>query len=213
MSLEGLVERVITGVPTETLARARDEFHARTGPFEPHEPFYEERIRAFFDWLAVEYEGGSLLWRWIESRPGLERDERALATALATSMRSVWRVTERERDGNPILACMLGGARFVVVREEGSSARLGQGDVLDGRLVAHEGIVRLAPGPVFHPREAHDALARLIADAKAAGRSSASLLDPLLRMRMRFDRFTSIHARHVYRLDALDRREILAWAR
>jgi hypothetical protein len=31
---------------------------------------------------------------------------------------------------------------------------------------------------------------------------------------MRFDRFTSIHAKHVYRFDAIDRTEILAapWA-
>jgi hypothetical protein len=34
-------------------------------------------------------------------------------------------------------------------------------------------------------------------------------------MRMRFDRFTSIHARHVYRYEAIDRLEILAapWAK
>ena len=38
--------------------------------------------------------------------------------------------------------------------------------------------------------------------------------DPLMRMRMRLDRFESIRARHIYRFDALDRTEILTapWA-
>lgn len=209
MTLEGLVERVIATVPMADLAAARETFHARTGAFEANEPFYEERIRAFFDWLAIDHEDGALLRRFVAEHTRTD-EERALAGRLATSMRSLWRVSDRDREGDPIVACMLGGARFVVRRDEGPASRLTAGDVLDGRLVAAGPIALLAPGPVFHPREAHDALERLLEDARAQGRSAESLLDPLLRMRMRFDRFTSMHARHVYRVDALDRMEILA---
>lgn len=209
MNLEGLVERVIATVPLPELAAAREVFHARTGAFEANEPFYEERIRAFFDWLAIDHQGGAILRRYVAQHARTD-EERSLAGRLATSMRSLWRVTDRARDRDPIVVCMLGGARFVVRRDDGPASRLTAGDVLDGRLVAAGSIALLAPGPVFHPREVHDALERLLADARAQGRSAESLLDPLLRMRMRFDRFTSMHARHVYRVDALDRIEILA---
>lgn len=209
MNLEGLVERVVASVPAPELAAARDAFSARTGAFEPNEPFYEERIRAFFDWLVIEHEGGGWLRRLV-ARRDLTDSDRDLARRLATSMRSLWRVTERAREGDPILECLLGGARLVVRRDEGPAARLTPGDVLDGRLVGAGPVALLAPGPVFHPREAHDALGRLLEDARAAGRSPDAMLDPLLRMRMRFDRFTSMDARHVYRADALDLTEILA---
>jgi len=209
MNLEGLVERAIATVPAAELAHAREVFSARTGAFEPNEPFYEERIRAFFDWLVIEHEGGALLRRFA-ARSEIAEEDRALAGRLATSMRSLWRVTERTRDGDPILECMLGGARFVVRRDEGPASRLSAGDVLDGRLVGAGTVALLAPGPVFHPREAHDALARVLDDARTAGRTAESLLDPLLRMRMRFDRFTSMNAKHVYRADALDLTEILS---
>jgi hypothetical protein len=86
--------------------------------------------------------------------------------------------------------------------------------VLDGRVVAIDGAIVLMPGAIFHPPEAHQALERLLDEAGKAGRRDATLLDSLLRMRMRFDRFHSIHARHIYRFDALDHSEVLAapWA-
>lgn len=211
MSLEAMVEHAIAMLDERDLAGAREVFHARTGPFEPGEPFYEERVRAFFDWALVEHRQGALLRALL---PRLGAAHRELAIAMMRSMRSLYRVGERERHGQPVLQCMLGGARFEVRRDDGPAARLRPGDVLDGRLVGTRQGVLLAPGPIFHPREAHEAIERLLAEAQAAHRRDATLLDPLLRMRMRFDRFASIHARHVYRYDAIDRTEILAapWA-
>jgi hypothetical protein len=208
------VEQVVARVAAPELARARAEFHARGGAFEPGEPFYEERIRAFFDWLLIEWEGGACLDRFIA--PLSDADEaRALGLALRRSMRSLWRASTRPYDGALVLDCVLGGARFVVSRDTGPSARLTDGDVLDGRVLGHRGAVLLAPGPVFHPRQAHAAIDALLVDAEVASQRDHRLLDPLLRMRMRFDRFTSINARHVYRFDALGSAEILAapWAR
>jgi hypothetical protein len=217
VALEDFIERVIAVVPRHELARARAEFDARTGPFEPGEPFYEERIRAFFDWLAIEWDGGSLLRRFSAQASA---SDRGLARALRASMRSLFRVHDAPgarssiRHG-PILECLLHGARFAIRRDEtGAASRLRDGDLLDGRVVATEGGIVLTPGPIFHPRVAHEAIAHLLAAARAAGRCDGTLLDPLLRMRMRFDRFQSIHARHVYRFDAIDRVEILSapWA-
>lgn len=219
MSPEALLERVVAGLDDAHVARARAEFHARTGPFEAGEPFYEERIRAFLDWMTIEHEGGAPLRRFLSREPGLEPQDRALGRALLASMRSLFRVLPRGRAGLPVIECMLHGARFAVLDRDLPGSRLREGDVFDGRAIALATVdgraeVQLAPGPVFHPREGHEALGALLDEARAAGRADASILDPLLRMRMRFDRFHSIRARHVYRFDALDRTEILAapWA-
>ena len=60
MNLEGLLERAIAMVPGAELATAREEFSARAGAFEPNEPFYEERIRAFFDLYDTSVQLGVL---------------------------------------------------------------------------------------------------------------------------------------------------------
>jgi hypothetical protein len=213
MTPEGLLERVIAGIDPATVARAREEFHARTGSFEPGEPFYEERIRAFLDWLTIERDDGAALRSFL-ARATLAPDDRALGVALLASMRSLFRVRTIDAEGRPVIECALHGARFALRADDLPASRLRPGDVLDGRVAGLDGVVLLAPGPVFHPREVHEALDALLADALAAGRRDETLLDPLLRMRMRFDRFHSIRARHVYRFDALERTEILTapWA-
>lgn len=213
-SPEALVERVVASVSDAEVARAREEFHARTGAFEPGESFYEERIRAFLDWLVIERRGGAALREHLSRSSELAAGERALARAMLASMRSLFRVAEQRAEDGPIIECLLHGARFVVRADELPGSRLRPGDVLDGRAIGLAGRVMLAPGPVFHPREAHEALRALLDEARAAGRLDAALLDPLLRMRMRLDRFESIRAKHIYRFDALDRTEILTapWA-
>lgn len=213
MTPEALLERAIAEIDPAIVARAREEFHALTGSFEPGEPFYEERIRAFLDWLTIERDGGAALRAFL-ARAELAPEDRALGRALLGSMRSLFRVRSIDAEGRPVIECALHGARFALRADELPASRLRAGDVLDGRAVGIDGVVWLAPGPVFHPREVHDALDALLAEAAAAGRRDETLLDPLLRMRMRFDRFHSIRARHVYRFDGLERTEILTapWA-
>ncbi|MDQ3031972.1 MAG: hypothetical protein M3Y87_06105 [Myxococcota bacterium] len=215
---DGLIERVIASLDDAHIAHAREEFSALTGSFEPGEPFYEERIRAFLDWITIERDGGAALRSFLTTERALDADDRALGRALLSSMRSLYRVSASEAssealEGSAVIDCLLHGARFAL-RPDGAAARLRPGDVLDGRAIGIDGVVLLAPGPVFHPREVHEALDALLAEARDAGRCDAGILDPLLRMRMRFDRFHSIRAKHVYRFDALERTEILAapWA-
>lgn len=209
-----LIERVVASIDGARIAAARDDFSARTGSFEPGEPFYEERTRAFLDWLVIERDGGAALRSFLSADRTLDDGDRALGRAMLSSMRSLYRVRAGAHgDAAAILECMLHGARFAL-RPDAATSRLRPGDVLDGRAIGIDGVVLLAPGPVFHPREVHEALDALLTDARDAGRCDAAILDPLLRMRMRFDRFHSIRARHVYRFDALERTEILAapWA-
>jgi hypothetical protein len=210
VALEDVVDRMVRGADPATLDRARHAFDAVTGTFVPGESWYEERIAAFFDFAVASFESGAIA-RAFGGRAEASEPERRTAVAITRAERSLFRVAEA---GELRLECLIGGAHYRI-GADGSASRLREGDVLDGRLVSLEGQLLLMPGPVFHPREAHDAIVQLLAQVRERGRRDDDLPDALLRMRMRFDRFTSIHARHVYRYEAIDRLEILAapWAK
>jgi hypothetical protein len=215
--VEGLVDGLVGALGVATVDAARLEFEARTGAFSTADAFHEERIRAFSDELVCERRGPE----------GATPAERALAAApagdaspgvrwlrgLTRAERSLFRA-ELAPDGAR-LRCLLGGALYRVSLDDGPSARLRSGDVLDGRIAPVGEEIRVLPGMVFHPEEAHEPLLALVAKAVAEGRDRRAILDGLLRMRMRHDRFVSIHARHLYRLESLDTREIKAapWKR
>jgi hypothetical protein len=215
VALADLVERMSREADQASIARAREAFHAATGPFEGGERWYEERINAFFDFALASFEDGALA-RAFARRADLTDDEQRAAIALTRAERSVFVV---EAGAGGLVCTGLFGARYRVAAT-GVAARFSGGERFDGRIVSLDGVLQLMPGAVFHPPEAENAIAHLLADVQAKGippavRSQAELADALLRMRMRLDRFTSIHPRHVYRYDAIERTEILAasWAR
>ncbi len=221
--LDTLVDRIVAESDQAEVARARAEFAARTGPFEPEDRWFEERTRAAFDYALSGWgePRGALVRSWA-ARAGEE--ERRAALALPRSLRGLFRVEPGEGARTDVssgggehvrLTELLGGAPLRVRIEGGLGSRLRAGDVFDGRVLLFEGAVRVLPGMVFHPAEALAALDEILAAARREERADASILDGLLRMRMRFDRFTGMHARHVYRWDAIDKQEILAasWAR
>jgi hypothetical protein len=212
VGLEDVVDRIVREAEPHALERARASFDATTGTFAPGESWYEERIAAFFDFAIASFDRGAIA-RSFAAREDVSEGERRAAIAVTRAERSVFRASASASE-ELVLECLIGGARYRVSRE-GAASRLREGDVLDGRLVALDGRIVLMPGTVFHPREAHDAIAELLDRVRERGRADGDLPDALLRMRMRFDRFTSIHARHVYRYEAIDRLEILAasWAK
>lgn len=210
------VDRMAREAHAPTLARARAAFEARTGSFAPGDPWYEERIRASFDDALGTFEGGALA-RAFASRADLLETERAVARALPRAERSVFLALHVER-GVAVCESIL-GARYEVAAI-GPAERLRGGECFDGRLASIGGALELLPGAIFHPAEAEEAIAAIAHELGERGlpaglETQADLADAILRMKMRFDRFTSIHARHVYRYDALARMEILAasWAR
>lgn len=189
------------------LEAARAAFHERTGAFVDGDPWYEERIRAFFD---------DYLCTWRPAQGGLDAPagSEPVARACARAARGLFAVRAIEEGAHVLVADELFGMR-VRLPLEGAAARLRLGDVFDGRVLVVDDRLLLAPGIVFHPAETHEALSRVISSARDANLERDEVLDGLLRMRMRLDRFTSIRARHVYRFEALLDREILSagWAR
>ncbi|MBX3271577.1 MAG: hypothetical protein KF729_15030 [Sandaracinaceae bacterium] len=197
----------LTGRGGDALDRAREVFHQRTGAFEVGDPWYEERIRAFFEWYLCDHGGAE---RWLEAQARPSPEDRALARACARSARSLYTVREVGADGATLaLDDRLCGGRFEVL-----GPALAVGDTFDGRILALDAL-HLSPGLVFHPPETHEPLAALLDAITPLDGDRAPILDGLLRMRMRLDRFTSIRAKHLYRVEALHDRDILSagWAR
>ncbi len=206
--LHALIERIALASPAAEIAAARADFVARTGSFEPDEPFYEERVRAAFDDAVTSWgtPRAVMLRRWLGAHD--EPRARAIVRSWRTLL-VVEQVAEHAR-----VRALLTDAELLVVRDEGPAGKLREGDVFDGRLFVHDG-VRLLPGPVFFERDAHEAIAAVIAEAKRHRRGSEASCDALLRMQMRRLRQPSLRVHHVYRWDAFDRTEILAapWVR
>jgi hypothetical protein len=212
--LEALVRRATEADGGVDLGRAREAFHQHAGSFEPGDLGYEPRIRFFLDWY---------LCAWVSadgSRPAARvarsPEEQAIAGACANAERTLLSVVEV--DGAQVrVSDPLGGARLRITQAPGPGAeRLRAGDVLDGHLVVLDERILLMPGPIFHPPEAHESLAAILARARDERTlERAELLDALLRMQLRLERFTSMRARHIYRWEALGERDILSagWAR
>lgn len=198
--LEALIAQATAADGGADLARARAAFEERTGGFEPGEPWYEQRIRCFLDFYLCEWEG---------SRRLLGTSE--VADACVASTRGLYEIL----DDTPELRLrdMLGGARFRIAADTNPPTEIRAGEVMDARLIVLGDRIHLMPGIVFHPAEAREPLVDLLAQIDRSHRTD--VLDALLRMRMRLDRFTSMRARHIYRPEALADREILsaAWAR
>lgn len=210
--LDALIDRITVASPAGPMALARESFAQRTGDFVPADPFYEERLRAAFD-DALTHHGtprGALVRQWIAGCTDPEAV--VLARTLLRTFRALFLV--RRVEEKVLVEVPLTGAELCIVRDDGPAGRLREGDLFDGRVLAHEG-VRLLPGAVFFERDAHQAILEIVAHAAADRRKSDETCDALLRMQMRLFRQPGLRVHHVYRWDAFDRKEILAapWAR
>lgn len=215
-----MVERVVAWATAldggADLTEARAAFERATGGFADVDPWYEERIRAFLDWYVCEWRaarGETTVARWIRQAEASPAELEA-ARALVRPARGLYAVAEGEEGAELRVEDRIGGARFRVASDS-AAGRLRPGDLFDGRLVLAGETVRVLAGAVFHPRDAYEAIDALLAEATRRDTRTVELLDPMLRMRMRLDRFTSIRAKHIYTFAAVAEMDVLAapWAR
>jgi hypothetical protein len=196
--IELLVERLVGLVPRSEFDAARAEFERRGGAFSAADTWNEERLRALADDIVVPRASS---WAALP----LSDEERAWVLGMRQCERSLFLVEPEER-----LRCLLGGAIYRVRFAEAPSARLRPGDIFDGRIALVGDAIRVLPGMIFHAEEAHESLRALVQQARVERTPREVVLDGLMRMRMRHDRFVSIHAKHIYRFESLQVVEIKA---
>ena len=78
------------------------------------------------------------------------------------------------------------------------SIGLAVGDIVDTRIVLVDGVPTVGRSAVLHPREAHEAIEKIVARARGAGMPPRDLVDHLDKMRLKLDRYSNVRIRHVY---------------
>lgn len=184
------------------VATLRAAFQARTGAFAPDDPWYEERIRAFW----CDAVTGGRLGRRVEAE--LTAGERAWQMPLERTHRGLFRLGGEGAGAGALLIDVWSGVALEVgVMDDASRAELdaSSGQLLDGRVLGADDpfTVALLPGAVFHPRDATPHIAPVLAAARSQGLSTTDTLDALLRMHRARSSLSRVKPAYAYRAEAL----------
>ena len=175
----------------------RASFQTRTGAFAPDDPWFEERIRAF--WTDAVTSGR--LGRRVEAE--LAEGQRGWLPSLDHAHRGLFRV-----DADGVLVDVWSGAQLEVGEmDDASRAELDAvaGQLFDGRVAGLHApfTVALLPGAVFHSRDATPCIDPVLAAARSRGMSTTDTLDALLRMNRALRSLSRVKAAYAYRAEAL----------
>jgi hypothetical protein len=214
MSLQQLQERLLawaTAEPRkEELLTARRAHFERCG--EPHEEdrTYEPRMTGMLDFYLYDYrpegDGRSTVERFLEAEAGaLPEAEVAAYRDLAGTIHGLFEV-RKIRDGKIVLRDAFTAADHEVT-ERRQVAGLDKGDVLEARLLPHEGNLYFSGAFLYHPREARkQILAEVKRLKKAAGKGGApdvaELLATLSRMALKLERYRNVRLESIYDFEA-----------
>jgi hypothetical protein len=206
MGLLETIARIVQlgGAPARAarVAALRASWEERTGAFSPEDPWFEERSRGFWDDAVTTQRFGR------DVADELQEDERAWLGPLERAHRGLFRVSAEDRD---VLEDVWSGAALVVTAmDEASRDELdaSSGQLFDARVVGTEApaTVALLPGAVFHPRDATEHVAPVLAAARARGMSTGDTLDALLRMQRALRSLSRVKPAYAYRAEALSPR-------
>jgi len=182
------------------LVAARKEFHHLTGEFDEGEPWFEVRLAMFLDWYHLDRRapGGSTpAERFLaHHRRVLDPEEIRRFELLTVTQRSSLRLLSISKN-DLLLDDLAGGGRWLV-RWTLPVVGLSVGDILCARIAMVAGRLTAGRGAVLHPREAHDAVERIIARARDERMPPRVLVDHLDKMRLKLDRYSKVRTRHVY---------------
>ena len=213
MTLVELHDRLLAWAGAEErqpwLLAARGAWFGRVG--EPHEEdkSYELRMNGLLDHYLYDFRPDGtdrtidLFLR--DGAAGLTTDERAQVRDLGRSRRALFDV-RRIRPGVVEVEEVLGGARHEVL-ERRVVVALGKGDILEARLLPHEGKLHFSASFVYHPREVRRAIlkeAKRLAEATPPGQApdGDEFLAQLSRMALRLERYRNVRVESIYDFDA-----------
>lgn len=196
-----IVELAGASSHAHAVATLREAFQARTGAFAPDDPWYEERIRAF--WCDAVTRGR--LGRRVEAELG-EGGTRWLGP-LERAHRGLFRIGD---DESRLVDIWSGVELEVGLMDDASRAELDAsgGQLLDGRVVGLDDpfTVALLPGAVFHPRDATPCIAPVLEAARGQNLHTTETLDALLRMHRALRSLSRVKPVYAYRPEALSPR-------
>ncbi len=191
------------------LLAARQAWFARVG--EPHEEdkSYEARMNGFLDHYLYDHrpDGVNRTFELFlrDAADGLTTDARAQIREMGRCRRALFEV-RRIRPGRVELSEVLGGARHEVV-ERRAVVALQKGDILEARLLPHEGALHFSASSVYHPREVRRAILK---EAKRLEREARpgeapdedEFLARLSRMALKLERYRNVRVESIYDFDA-----------
>jgi hypothetical protein len=190
---DAIVERGADGPLGELAGRLRTDFKKRTGTFNPEDPWFETRARAFWD-DALTGQGFAV-----------EADH-AMGKSFSRAHRGLFVVDERD-DRGALLVDLWSGAELVVrYLDETQALTLEHADAaFDARIVAAGDALYVLPGAYHHPPDALDATLGVLEAARGRGLSTDATLDALLRMELVLRASSRVKPSFAYRVEALPR--------
>jgi hypothetical protein len=213
VTLIELRERLLAWASAEErqswLLAARQGWFARVG--EPHEEdrSFESRMNGLLDHYLFDHRpdgvNTTLELFLRDGAADLTTDERGQMRDLGRGRRSLFEV-RRVAPGAVELEDVLSGTRHEV-QERRSVAALSKGDLLEARLLPHEGKLQFSSAFVYHPREVRRAILR---EAKRRVRETPpgrapdvdDFLALLSRMALRLERYRNVRVESIYDFDA-----------
>jgi hypothetical protein len=210
MTLQHLHERLLAWATAEPrkerlLAARRAHFEAYG---EPHEEdrTYEARQNGMLDFYLYDYRPApgapSTLEEFLVDPAGdLAPPDRQAFQDLAGNVHALFEVRKISEGKVRLRDCFTGKDHDVVERRQ--LVGLEKGDVLEARLLPHDGILVFSGAFLYHPREARKPiLAEVKKRKKAAGKGGApdvaGLLALLSRMAFKLERYRNVRLESIY---------------
>jgi hypothetical protein len=195
-----LIQLEATSEGLDEIRLAREEFHKLTGEFDEGEPWYDLRMHMFLDWYLLDRVGPTGLTPTelylVDNRSRLGPEQIAQLTSLTVTLRSAFRIA-RIRGAELLLHDLTGGGHWQASWTL-PTVGLKVGDIIDARLVLTGDRLTAGRGAVLHPREAHEAIDRIVDRAVREGMPPREVVDHLDKMRLKLDRYSNVRIRHVY---------------
>lgn len=186
----------------------RQAWTARTGAFGPEDPWFEPRVRAFWDDALTTQGFAELAVR--QSNPpsaGSNKTAQTLATAAACAHRGFFVVDEVDDQGACLVDAWSGAELLVRHLDETQALTLEHAEGgIDARITSDLGSANLylLPGAYHHPADALGPALDILAAAQERGMHTQDVLDALLRMELVFRSSSRVKASFAYRVESLD---------
>jgi hypothetical protein len=196
-----------TAAPRQAeLLRARRAYFDRWG--EPHEEerSFEARMNGMLDYYLYDHRPGGGDFTTVDlflrdQGPLYSSDELARFRALAKTVHGLFEV-RKLRPGDSLRLREVFSGRDLEVAERRQMPGLGKGDLLEARLLSHDGQLHFSGAFLFHPKEVRKlVLAEAKKRRKAAGKGPVAVdefLAQLSRMAQKLERYRNVKVESLY---------------